>query len=113
MRTRSIFYRTCGHRYECSLSLDQMSELHAEWLRQSDCESCRAIGQVDPVSHCLYADDDRAWREQWQPSAGHLPKHVLAYLRPELQGDPLEEAMMQNPKTIGHVLCWLAENGRL
>jgi hypothetical protein len=112
MRTRSIFYRTCGHRYECAIPLDEMSELHAEWLRNSDCESCRAIGYVDPVSHCLYAEGDRAWREQWEPSAGHLPKYVLQYLRPELTMDPFEAAFAARPETAGSALLWLAENGR-
>ncbi len=113
MRTRSIFYRTCGHRYNCSLAVDQMSELHAEWLRNSDCESCRAIGCADPVSHCLYTADDRAWREQWQPSADHLPKYVLQYLRPELQMDKYEAATAARPETAGNVLLWLGEHGRL
>lgn len=113
MTTRSIFYRTCGHRFKYSIPLDQMSELHTEWLRNSDCESCRAIGHVDPVSHCLYAEDDRAWREQWEPSAGHLPKYVLQYLRPELAMNPSEAAIAALPEIAGAVLCWLAENRRL
>ncbi len=112
MRTRSIFYRTCGHRFDYAIALDQMSELHAEWLRNSDCESCRAIGHVDPVSHCVYADGDRAWREQWEPSAGHLPKSVVQYLRPELGMDEREAATVARPETAGNVLCWLAEHGR-
>ncbi len=113
MKTRSIFYRTCGHRLDYPIALDQMSELHAEWLRNSDCESCRAIGVVDPVSQCLYADDDRAWREQWQPTATHLPKFVLAHLRPELAMDEREAAIAARPETTGAAVLWLAENGRL
>ena len=113
MQTRSIFYRTCGHRYECCLTLDQMSELHAEWLRNSDCEPCRAIGDVDPATSYLYAEDDRAWREQWEPSVAHLPKYVLQYLRPELQMCKWEAATAALPQTVGAVLLWLAEHGRL
>lgn len=112
MKTRSIFYRACGHRYECTVAVHQMSELHAEWLRHSDCESCRAIGHVDPISHCLYADGDRAWREQWKPSAGHLPKYVLQYLRPELRMHPCEAVIVARPETAGNVVLWLAEHGR-
>ncbi len=123
MRTRSLFYRTCGHRYECAIALDEMSELHAEWLRNSDCESCRMKGYVDSgytseipgtglSLSIVIPEADRAWREQWQPSAGHLPKYVLAYLRPELQRSAPEESQMQDPDAIGFILLWLAENGR-
>lgn len=124
MRTRLIFIRTCGCRYDCPIPLDEMSELTAEWFRNSDCESCRMKGYVDSgftseipgmglSLSIVIPEDDCAWREQWEPSTGHLPKHVLAYLRPELQRNDREEAMMQDPEAIGAVLCWLAENGRI
>ncbi len=124
MRTRSIFYRTCGHRYHCRFAVDQMSELHAEWLRNSDCESCRMKGYVDSgytseipgtglSLSILIPEDDRAWREQWEPSAGHLPKYVLQYLRPELAMDEHEAATAALPSTVGAAMLWLAENDRL
>lgn len=124
MRTRSIFIRTCGHRYESAIGLDGMSELHAEWLRNSDCESCRLKGVVDPdtavripgtniILSAGLPEDDRAWREQWEPSAGHLPKFVLQYLRPDLAMNEREAAFAAMPETAGNALLWLAENGRL
>lgn len=124
MKTKSIFYRTCGHRFECAIPLDGMSELHAEWLRNSDCETCRLKGHIDPDSTIRvpgtglalsigYPADDRAWREQWEPSPGHLPKYVLQYLRPELGMDEHEAAIAARPETAGLVLLWLGEHDRL
>lgn len=120
MKTRSIFYRTCGHRYECPTSIDEMSELTAEWFRHSDCESCRLEGcttvvAIDFFGKTLYLPTMLPPEEQ-RPrphSSGHLPMYVLAYLRPELQRSALEEQFMQDPEAIGNAVLWLAEHGRL
>lgn len=109
MKIKSIFIRTCGHGYNCFLAISEMSELHAEWLRNSDCEHCRSKGMVDPISHFMYSEGDRAWREQWEPSPGHKPKMVVQYESPHLAMDDLEAAIAKQPETIGNVLCWLLD----